>query len=234
VRVRDWRLHFARRFHLSPAMIEAAGDAGPRGAGKHVCGGGATMARPVVLVHGAWHGSWCWERVTPHLDQAGVPWTALDLPSCAKAASGPDVEADTVAVEAALDQLPGDEPAVLCGHSRGGLMVTEAGTHPRVGELVSITAMLVAPGQNLAEAIGPATSFNHVARFDDGTSIPQGDAVAPLLYNDCSPDDAAWAASRLRPMHPAAPTTSAARERSRRGKRGAIGLRPTSCASTTG
>jgi pimeloyl-ACP methyl ester carboxylesterase len=126
----------------------------------------------------------------------------LDLPSCAKAASGSDVEADTVAVEAALDQLPGDEPAVLCGHSRGGLMVTEAGTHPRVGELVYITAMLVAPGQNLAEAIGPTTLFNHVVRFDDGTSIPQGDAVAPLLYNDCPPDDAAWAASRLRPMHP--------------------------------
>src|SRR3712207_1752378 len=92
------------------------------------------MVRPVGLVHGAWHGTWCWERVTPYLDGLGVPWVAVDLPSCARAASGSDVEADTLAVKVALDNLSGDEPAVLCGHSRAGLMVTEAGTHDRPEE----------------------------------------------------------------------------------------------------
>src|SRR5947209_6950237 len=43
------------------------------------------MARSVVLVHGAWHGSWCWERVMPLLRDAGVDATAVDLPSRAKA-----------------------------------------------------------------------------------------------------------------------------------------------------
>ena len=33
-----------------------------------------------VLVHGAWHGSWCWEKVVPLLEQAGHQVEALDLP----------------------------------------------------------------------------------------------------------------------------------------------------------
>jgi pimeloyl-ACP methyl ester carboxylesterase len=77
------------------------------------------MNRPVVLMHGAFHGAWCWDRVTCYLDAAGVPWRAPDLPSCANAASGAAIDEDTAAVESVLDNLPDDEPAVLLGHSRG-------------------------------------------------------------------------------------------------------------------
>ena len=35
----------------------------------------------VVLVHGAWHGAWCWDAVVERLAAAGVPCVAVDLPS---------------------------------------------------------------------------------------------------------------------------------------------------------
>ena len=35
-----------------------------------------------VLVHGAWHGSWCWEKVVPLLEGAGHQVEVLDLPGC--------------------------------------------------------------------------------------------------------------------------------------------------------
>ena len=87
------------------------------------------MNRPIVLVHGAFHGSWCWDRVTPHLDAAEVTWVAPDLPSCAKAATGALLKDDVAAVREVLDSLPGDEHAVMLGHSRGGAVITEAGVH---------------------------------------------------------------------------------------------------------
>lgn len=77
------------------------------------------MSKPVVLVHGAWHGSWCWERVTPYLDAANIEWAAPDLPSVTDAASGANQAEDDQVVRAALDRLPGDEEAILLGHSRG-------------------------------------------------------------------------------------------------------------------
>ena len=39
------------------------------------------MTCSVVLVHGAWGGSWCWERVVPLLEQRGLRTVAVDLPS---------------------------------------------------------------------------------------------------------------------------------------------------------
>ena len=139
--------------------------------------------KPVVLVHGAWHGAWCWDYVTPLLDAAGVPWVAPDLPSCARARERAGVIEDVQTVEAALDALPGGEEAILLGHSRGGIVISEAGAHRRVGSLIYLTAFLLEAG----ETFGPAA----------------GELRAPLgndrFYNDCPDEQVAWAAKQLRP-----------------------------------
>ena len=36
--------------------------------------------RPIVLVHGAVHGAWCWAALQTELDRRGVPSYAVDLP----------------------------------------------------------------------------------------------------------------------------------------------------------
>ena len=151
--------------------------------------------KPVVLVHGAWHGPWCWEFVTPLLDAAGVPWVAPDLPSCARAQEGAGFSEDAQTVEAALDALPGNEPAVLLGHSRGGRVISEAGAHPRVASLVYLTAFLTEPGQES----GGAVREEDLDLGTDGTAIPKSEKARGLFYNDCTDEQAAWAMERLRP-----------------------------------
>ena len=84
------------------------------------------MAR-IVLVHGAFAGAWCWEPVLPGLRAAGHDVEAIDLPG-----SGEDT---TPVAEVSLDAyatrvcevLAGGRPAVLVGHSMGGMVDNPGG-----------------------------------------------------------------------------------------------------------
>ena len=84
-----------------------------------------------MLVHGAWHGAWCFDRVMPLLEEAGVPAVAIDLPGHGND-PGPfsDLHGDAVRVLNRLDDIDGE--VVLLGHSYGGAVITEAGTDPSV------------------------------------------------------------------------------------------------------
>src|SRR6202012_3413024 len=70
-----------------------------------------------VLVHGAWHGSWCWDLLIPQLRQLGHETVAADLPIGDPAASFDDY-ADLV-VEAA----EGHDDIVVVGHSWAGQVI---------------------------------------------------------------------------------------------------------------
>ena len=157
------------------------------------------MNKPVVLVHGAWHGPWCWERVTPYLDAAAVPWVAPDLPSCAVASTGANETEDNAAVRETLDSLPGDEQAILLGHSRGGRVITEAGTHNRVGHLVYLAAFLGHEDESLADYASPQL-YDTLNTREDGTSTVKAELGAGVFYNECSAQDFSWAAQNLRPQ----------------------------------
>jgi pimeloyl-ACP methyl ester carboxylesterase len=158
------------------------------------------VSTPVVLVHGAFHGPWCWERVTPLLDAAGVPWIAPEL-------FGPDLHADADTVRRALDTVGGD--AVVVGHSYGGAVVTDAGDHPSVAHVVYLAALALDAGETLTSAGGEeATSIVHespnlgdvlVANENATITLPE-EHVGPFLYGDCDEDTVAWAASRVRPQ----------------------------------
>ena len=156
--------------------------------------------KPVVLVHGGWHGPWCWDRVTPALDAAGVQWSAADLPSCTKADQGCDLIDDAEYVNAILDSLPGDEPAVVLGHSRGGMVLSEIGRHPRVGHLVYLAALLLDIGEKSSDVIGDTQLTANIERLSDGSTFPRTGPGAGIFFNDCSGEDIAWALSMLRPQ----------------------------------
>ena len=89
------------------------------------------MAATVVLVHGAWHGAWCWDLVVRRLDDAGVANVVVDNPSVMLLKSSLHDDADNVLQT--LDEIDG--PVVLVGHSYGGAVVTDAGVHPGVEHL---------------------------------------------------------------------------------------------------
>src|SRR3954447_5826138 len=110
------------------------------------------MTATIVLVHGAWHGAWCWERLTPLLDGAGVPSVAVDLPGHG-ADPGPftDMHGDADRVRDVLDGIDGD--VVLVGHSYGGIVITDIGTHPNVRHLVYVAAFAIDADETAGNAV---------------------------------------------------------------------------------
>ncbi|SOE00149.1 alpha/beta hydrolase [Blastococcus haudaquaticus] len=110
------------------------------------------MTATLVLVHGAWHGSWCWAEL---LDALGnVPVTTVDLPSVGDdpTALG-DLYADAAAVRSVLSGIEG--PTVVLGHSYGGAVITEAVTADSgVAHLVYLCAFLLDEGDSLLGAVG--------------------------------------------------------------------------------
>jgi pimeloyl-ACP methyl ester carboxylesterase len=158
------------------------------------------MAEPpatVVLVHGGWHGAWCWDKVVRLLDQAGVPAVAVDLPD-PDGIPG-DLLADAAAVRRTLDALDG--PAVLCGHSYGGMVITEAGLHPAVVHLVYLAAFLASVGTTLRELLGANPDWLRLSLAASEDGLIRLDAPnIRRLYQDCDPADAEAAQTRLRPQ----------------------------------
>ena len=149
------------------------------------------MTPTLVLVHGAWHGSWCWEPLADALGD--VPVQTIDLPSAGNdpAALG-DLHADAAALRSALSNIGG--PTVVLGHSYGGAVITEAVTADSgVVHLIYLCAFLLDEGESLAGAVG-------------GTPPPwwdvRGDHVlvhtpAEVFYNDVSPELTARSVPRV-------------------------------------
>ena len=118
-----------------------------------------------VLVHGAWHGAWCWDPVIAALGGDAV---ALDLPS--DHVEGTGLTEDVGAVRAVLDGL---DDVVLCGHSYGGAVISEAGAHLSVRHLVYLCAFVLDVGESVLANAAPQldTVLNTVM-------VPSGDVVS--------------------------------------------------------
>src|SRR4051794_39534530 len=160
------------------------------------------MTATAVLVHGAWHGAWCFDRVLPLLEQAGVPALAIDLPGHG-ADPGPftDLHGDADHVRAVLDTIDG--PVVLLGHSYGGAVVTDAGSHPNVEHVVYLTAFALDEGESItANALtgGEEMTLGEAMEFDGDVVSIQPGRVVEFFFHDCTDDVAAGAMARLRPQ----------------------------------
>jgi pimeloyl-ACP methyl ester carboxylesterase len=150
--------------------------------------------RPVlVLVHGAWHGAWCWDRLIVELTKRGWPTSAVrDLPS-ARNDSNAGLYDDARAVREHLAQF--DEPVVVLAHSYGGMPVTEAAADvPNVQQVIYLNAHMFEEGESLVSPIGgpwypPETQL----------LMPLENA-RELFYHDVPAEIAEDAASRLRPQ----------------------------------
>jgi len=121
--------------------------------GKDVSGRSATF----VLVHGAWHGGWCWRRVEDLLRARGHRVYAPTLTGLADRShmAGPGVDLMThVEDVVSLIRWEGLSDVVLCGHSYGGMVVTgvaEAAPAGAIGSIVFLDAFLPAEGRSLLD-----------------------------------------------------------------------------------
>jgi pimeloyl-ACP methyl ester carboxylesterase len=154
----------------------------------------------IALVHGAYHGAWCWDRLVPELHTRGFETVAPDLP-CDDATAGlPEYAA---VIEGAI----GDRrDVVLVGHSLGSLSIPLVASRRPVRRLVFLCSVPTGPGPaidgQLSEMVSPA--FGSASRFHDeqGREVLESGAARYLFFDDCSDADANWAVSRLRPQSP--------------------------------
>ena len=149
------------------------------------------MSGAALLVPGSWHGAWCYDAVAERLRGEGFDVTAIDLPSNDGASGLAD---DAAAVRAALDGI--GRPAVVVGHSYGGVAITEgAAGSPHAAALVYLCAFMLEPGQALLDAM--QHQLPDWIELDQEAGSHLATRTEEVLYGDCPPEVAAAAAARL-------------------------------------
>jgi len=172
-----------------------------------------------VLVHGGYHGAWCWERLEPELVALGHSVIAPDLPGCGERLA----EAATLTSWRGALRDVITEGDVLVGHSMGGFAISLAADEvpDKVARLVYLSAAVPVEGGTMGEATAetvarewPATVGMPFQDFMEVVEVPnQGlcarltkqAAANALFYHDCSAMDQNWAWERLTPL-PVAPS----------------------------
>jgi len=158
-----------------------------------------------VLVHGAWHGGWCWNKVVPllrdhHVQTPDLPGHGKDTTPLAAITAEQYIEVVTSVVAS----MP--EPVILVGHSFGGIVTSQVAERmpEQVRMLVYLAAFLTPPGMAFEEVVAhDRESLLHPqVVFDTALGIcpvPEPEVATKAFYADCDPEDVAGAMSLLRP-----------------------------------
>lgn len=175
----------------------------PLGRAKRFKGGGKIMGT-YVLIHGAWHGGWCWDKVVSLLKKEGHKVEAPDLPG-----HGRDkTSIPEVSLEAYVDRVcqildAQSEPVILVGHSMAGMVITQAAEYrpEKIKTLVYLSAFLPRDGEfilQLGEGDAEARVLpNLIVAEDQSYFTVRDEALKETFYNDCSDEDVARAKSLL-------------------------------------
>jgi pimeloyl-ACP methyl ester carboxylesterase len=160
----------------------------------------------IVLVHGAFHGSWCWSPLVAELNGLGVASIAIDLPgrpADPRPAAELTFDSHVDTIMAVLDAAP--DPVTLLGHSLAGMSISQAAERAphKVAGLVYLCAYLPKNGQasfDLALDDPDSDLMSHVTVDETGTTTSVSLAAAPrVFYGDCSPQVVEWALGQLTP-----------------------------------
>jgi pimeloyl-ACP methyl ester carboxylesterase len=163
-------------------------------------GGGMSL---YLLVHGAWHGGWCWSDIQERLRAAGHRSVAPDLP-CDDTSAGWKEYAAT-AMSAIRDR---EEELIVVGHSLGGGVLPIIAMNRPVTRMVFVCSAPPEPGKSLDESLGhlPGLTEPQALAFRDCTDDrgrylwPDFDTARYAMYADCAEEIALAAYDRLRPQ----------------------------------
>jgi pimeloyl-ACP methyl ester carboxylesterase len=152
-----------------------------------------------LLLHGACHGGWCWDALTPLLEAVGHRTTAPDLPcDTLDAGLGETAEAAVAALPHTVDDL------VVVGHSLGALLVPLVAHRVPTRRMVMLAGIVGAPGQSL-ETLAAEDADRDLPlgktdlEFDEEGRFRFTEAGARrVLFPDCPPEVADAAIARPR------------------------------------
>ena len=141
------------------------------------------MAR-FVLVHGAWHGAWCFAEGIRELEERGHAAAAVDLPCDQPGLTQHDYA-----------RFVGPQPdAIVVGHSLAGQTIPHIAARTRV----YLAALLPVAG-SYTDAFVP--TFGGFVRDElDRSYWPDADTCAEFMFPDCTREQSDWAFARFRPQ----------------------------------
>jgi pimeloyl-ACP methyl ester carboxylesterase len=152
------------------------------------------MKQVYLLVHGAWHGGWCWREIAPRLKNAGHAVFAPDLVGAALS-DWTDVVCQILAAQS--------QPVILIGHSRGGMVISQAAErHPlKILALGYLSGFLLRDGESMLRATQEDGSSlappNLVMSTDKQTCAVAESALREVFYGQCAPEMVEFARAHM-------------------------------------
>jgi pimeloyl-ACP methyl ester carboxylesterase len=158
-----------------------------------------------VLVHGAWHGGWCWNRVSQRLNGMGTSIFTPTLTGLGERAhlASPETNLEThIADVLGVLDMEDLRDIVLVGHSYGGVVVTAVADRAagRIARLVYLDAVVPRDGQSLYSCVSPQAKSFFEEQAGDGWCIPVAAASEQFLGLQRE-EDLRWVIPKLKP-HP--------------------------------
>lgn len=158
-----------------------------------------------VLIHGGFHGGWCWDRVRPLLQVDG--WT-VETPSLTGSGDKAHLASPQISLRThvqdvvSLIEAENLTDVTLCGHSSAGMVVTGvADTIPeRLRTLVYLDAIIPIDGESMCDILGPVMTSamkRHAAERGDGWLVPANDYMSAADVGVTDPADATWVEQNL-------------------------------------
>jgi len=187
------------------AVLGALAAAGAIAAAAAPIAQAQTARKTFVLVHGTWHGGWCWRRVADALESKGHKVYAPSLTGVADRSHllTKDVNLTTHAGDIAnLIKWEDLKDVVLVGHSSAGFVITAAAEQigPQVASIVYLDAFVPQPGDSLISLAnpGPRKALEEAVARGDLTAKP-----VPAAAFNVNEKDRAWVDAKCTP-HPLA------------------------------
>ncbi len=134
------------------------------------------MEKHFILIHGAWHGGWCWDGVIAELEKAGHTAEALTMPG-----HHPDDDRSNIQfndyVEKIISELKQQPvPVVLVGHSSAGFLLQVAAPKvpDKITQLIFLNAFILPNGKSQFDLVPPeaAEGMTAAANASPDNSVP--------------------------------------------------------------
>jgi pimeloyl-ACP methyl ester carboxylesterase len=151
----------------------------------------------LIFVHGACvrDAGWWWSPMEEPLAGRGIATDTVPLPSCGEAGGAlGDLYDDVGACLRAVAEADG--PVILCGHSYGGMVITEAGADERVTQLLYVTSVMPDNGESQVQLIGSQPA-PWMRPSDDGTVGVDPGMIREFFLQDCDEATTEQALARL-------------------------------------
>ena len=195
-----------RTFHAAALGMLLGGLAPASKASVSTAATVSTKPKTFVLVHGAWYGGWCWDKVAQALRAQGHN---VSTPTCPGVGEQAHLLSKDISLTTFITSITNHilyqnvSDVILVGGGFGGVVIS--GVADRIPHLIQrlvfVDAMVLASGLSVFEAQPAAVTLKRqqqVESMGKGIAIPAPPASA---YGHMDQETLAWLTARLTP-HP--------------------------------